>query len=263
MPSTSITPAGSFSVSWGYNRDFFTPSDIHFRGPGYDFVAQGVTAHDRPGFGRAINLINTVAQYNLRVGYQLTEDLALSFAFDHMKYVATNGQTVRLDGAIAPRANAAAAGIYHQTPVSFGRPGDIVGNFEHTNGLNLGDLALDWEHRLYASPGAAVGVTAFAGGSFGIVVPKSDVTLFGKRLDNVYHPAGYALSTDAGLRLDLWQHAFIEARCKAGVVVLPDVLTVGAGTASHAFGYVEPQLSIGVRFGGHVANSEGRNMLTQ
>ena len=33
---------------WGYNRDYFSHSDIHFHGPGYDFTVYDVTARDRP-----------------------------------------------------------------------------------------------------------------------------------------------------------------------------------------------------------------------
>ena len=35
-------------VYWGYNRSFFTNSDIHFHGNGYDITVYNVVAKDRP-----------------------------------------------------------------------------------------------------------------------------------------------------------------------------------------------------------------------
>ena len=35
-------------ANWGYNRAQYTRSNIHFEGPGYDFILHDVAAQDRP-----------------------------------------------------------------------------------------------------------------------------------------------------------------------------------------------------------------------
>ena len=42
---------GGMYFQWGYNRDWYTKSDIHFRdGSNYDFVIYDVVAKDKPDF---------------------------------------------------------------------------------------------------------------------------------------------------------------------------------------------------------------------
>src|SRR5436190_1568174 len=52
---------------WGYNRSFFSHSDIHFSGPGYNFTIYDVLATDRPTKFSAAAYLNpahiTVPQY--------------------------------------------------------------------------------------------------------------------------------------------------------------------------------------------------------
>ena len=86
---------GTFFVYWGWNREAYTNSDIHFQGTNYDFTLQDVQAKDRQSafaFDTYFKSI-TIPQYNLRIGYFLTEKYSISFGVDHMKYVMKDYQT--------------------------------------------------------------------------------------------------------------------------------------------------------------------------
>src|SRR6266496_3589729 len=64
---------------WGYNREIFSKTDIHFHGKGYDFTIYGATAHNRPTPFTFNDYANpgriTIPQYNFHVGYYLKHNI--------------------------------------------------------------------------------------------------------------------------------------------------------------------------------------------
>ena len=79
----------------------------------------------------------------------------------------------------------------------------------------------------------------------GIVIPKTDVTLWGTRLDNEFHVAGYVASTEFGLRYYPVQRVFLELTGKGGFANYTDVLTLAGDKASHSFWFLETIFSLG------------------
>ncbi|MCC6807384.1 MAG: hypothetical protein IT381_08170 [Deltaproteobacteria bacterium] len=230
-------------LEWGYNRGYFTNSTIAISGPGYAFTIHDVSASDRPEIGKALDLINTIAQFNARLSFRVTKNLSIGFGTDHMKYVLDQGQTTTLSGTIMEQASAEHAGNYDRAPTKIGD--GIVNGFEHTNGLNLVDVDVGYVHELAATRRREVSLSTKLSGHVGVVVPKSDITLFGQRLDAPFHIAGYGLSASAAVRVTFVDWVFVEAKMKGGFIHLPDVTAVG-GKASHMFGYFEPMATIGV-----------------
>jgi hypothetical protein len=117
-------------------------------------------------------------------------------------------------------------------------------SFEHTNGANF--LQANYVRqfscwRIHDRPF----LTAVAKIGGGVMIPKTDVTLFGVRRDNVFHIAGFLASAEAGLRIYPLRHLFIEATAKSGYVNYTKVLTIGTGKAHHQFGYLEEILTLG------------------
>jgi hypothetical protein len=78
------------------------------------------------------------------------------------------------------------------------------------------------------------------------MIPKTNVTLMGKQLDNKFHLAGYGLSASAGVRADIFRYGFIEGKLKGGYVDVMNALTVEGGKASHQVLYLQPSISVGV-----------------
>src|ERR1043165_81987 len=67
---------GTCYVYWGYNRDFYSRSNIHFRSPDYDFTVYKVKASDRPSSFGDVYFDPTrmsIPQYNYRFGYFITD----------------------------------------------------------------------------------------------------------------------------------------------------------------------------------------------
>lgn len=219
-------------LQWGYNRDWFTKSDIHLSdGKTYDFTIHKATADDRPDFEGFWNtpLDITIPQNSFRIGFYLNHKRthAIEINFDHAKYVMDDYKVRRVSGEIHGRA------IDKDTLMV---PGFV--HFEHTNGANFYHINYVGQHEIWRNKKRVLATAVYKAGA-GVVVPRSDVTIMGKRLDNKYHIAGYIISAEAGARFYPARNLFLELTGKGGFANYLNVLTVEGGTAKHKFGYVE------------------------
>ena len=99
-PPSSPGYKGRAFVYWGWNRAWYTNSDLHLKGDGYDFTVKDIVAQDRPTDYDTKLYFNPssapIPQYNFRMGYFLKENYSISFGLDHMKYVMVQDQTARI-----------------------------------------------------------------------------------------------------------------------------------------------------------------------
>ncbi len=220
---------GSFYITWGYNLDWFSKSNLHFKGDdfgGYDFTLYKVKAHDNPGLGYIFNSDLSIPQYVYRVGYYFNNKnlTGVEIAFDHTKYIMTQNQKVRVKGTIQ--------GEVIDKDTIVGR--DFL-MFEHTNGANFLMANFIKRYCLYTTENIKHRLQLVMKAGAGIVIPKTDVTLFGQRLNNRFHVAGYVAGLDVGLRYDLFRYMFVETSLKGVFANYTNVLTVGDGRAHHHF----------------------------
>ncbi len=220
---------GSFYITWGYNLDWFSKSNLHFKGDdfgGYDFTLYKAKAHDNPGLGYILNSDISIPQYVYRVGYYFNNKnlMGVEIAFDHTKYIMTQNQKVRVKGTIQ--------GEVIDKDTIVGR--DFL-MFEHTNGANFLMANFIKRYCLYTTENLKHRLQLVMKAGAGIVIPKTDVTLFGQSLDNRFHVAGYVAGLDVGLRYDLFRYFFIETSLKGVFANYTNVLTVGDGRAHHHF----------------------------
>ncbi len=230
---------GTFYFEWGYNKDWFSKSDIHFVnhiGGEYDFTLYDVKADDRPSFNRIIDWQVTIPQFLYRFGYYFNNkhDLGIEIGFDHTKYVVIQNQTVHITGSIHGEA------LDKDTII---QPGFLL--FEHTNGANFLMASLLKRTRFFQSGNGKHVLSYVLKPGAGIVIPKTDVTLFGKRRDNVYHVAGYIAGLDIELRYETGKHWFAETGLKGSFANYVNVLTIGDAKANHHFYSLELLLSVG------------------
>lgn len=241
---------GSLFFYWGYNRSFYSATNLHFTGPNYDFTVYRLKGTDRPSrFGRVYFDITTftVPQYNYRLGYYFTDRLAVSLGMDHMKYVVQQDQWTTMSGVIKKEASATYAGAYLHQPVQL--TPDLL-TFEHTNGFNFASLDVEylqplfrvWKDRLSFSWNLGIG---------GVwVVTKTDVRVMGDGLDNDFHVAGYAMAAKTGPRVDVLKRFFVAGELKAGYASIPSVLIKNAEPeiGDHNLEFLEYYVVAGVNF---------------
>ncbi|HEX8517803.1 MAG TPA: hypothetical protein VF868_16515 [Bacteroidia bacterium] len=241
---------GNFYFSWGYNKDWFSKSDIHFKNTttesgidhhskSYDFILHDVEAQDRPGFKDILRTDITIPQYVYRIGYFFNNkhDLGIEINFDHVKYVMRDWQTVRLRGHIH--------GKYYDQDTMISPDRFLA--FEHSDGANFLLLNLVKRQKLLNSKNGKHHVSGVVKAGAGVGIPKTRVQLFGETLDNRFHIAGYIAGIETGLRYDS-RYFFAEYTMKGSFANYSDVLVIGTGKASHHFWTLENILTVGLQF---------------
>lgn len=232
---------------WGYNRDFFTHSTIHFKGSEYNFNLKAVHAQDRQSpfnFKTYFNIASiSVPQYNISIGALFTNNWSISFGLDHMKYVVEQYSNTIINGNIENGTEF--DGTYSQQPMQL--TSDFL-QFEHTNGLNYLHLSAQKEIILAAHPIKHIDIKAIAGGHVGVLVPRSDVTLMHYNRNDEFHLAGYGLGIGLGLKAEIFKNIIFRLDNKSGFINMPDILTRGTSSNDRAkqyFGFTEFYYSLG------------------
>lgn len=243
-PSMAKAGKGTFYLTYGYNLDWFTKSDIHFRDlttENYDFTLYNVKAEDRPGLKDYFHQNLTIPQYSYRFGYFLNDknDLGFEINYDHVKYIAIQDQQLHIKGQIH--------GEY------FDKDTTLAENFiryEHTNGANY--LMINGVKRLNFLH--AKNELHWLSGMFraggGIVLPRSDTWLWGHHRNDSYHIAGYVLGIDVGLRYDFLKHFFMETSGKGAFANYTNIYLWEKGRANQHWFSFEYIFAIGFQFGG-------------
>ncbi len=238
-------------VHWGYNRAQYSLSNIHFTGPGYDFILHDVAAHDQPKpFSLAVYLDPadlSLPQYNYRAGWFLNDRWSFSLGMDHMKYVVQQDQEVHITGTISSERSQRYAGSEeHEVKLTE----DFL-IYEHTDGLNLVSIDADHYRRLWDSGNGKHALFLTEGAFLGPVIPRSDVRLFGEGINNKFHLAGYGTGAQLGLFGILWDRLYVRAVAKGGYIELPSVLTTGTSDdrARQRFWFIQEYVVLGVLIG--------------
>jgi len=241
-PGSHKSDKGTFYFAWGYNRDWFSTTDIHFYNAekNHDFTLYNMKAKDRPDFKYAFRANVTIAQYNYRIGYYFRKknNFGIEINFDHVKYVIIDNQTVRLKGTIG--------GKYYDTDTLV-TPEAFL-HLEHTDGANFLMTNFLYRKIFFKSKFATHWLSLISKTGIGIGIPRTDVTLFAKELDNKFHIAGWVAGEELGFRYDR-KHFFAELTLKETFANYIDVLTLPGTKANHHFFTFEAILTAGFQFG--------------
>jgi hypothetical protein len=247
-----VKTKGTFYAGWGYHRDWFSKSDLHFinttnepnaitrTNDYYDFTIYGAKAKDRPGFKHIVNKDLSIPQYAYRIGYFFNkkQGWGIEINFDHVKYVMDDYQTLHVKGTM------------HNTYIdqdTLVDPNTFL-HFEHTNGANFLMLNVVKRQQLLASKDGKHQLHAIARVGFGTVIPKTDVYLFGQEVDNRFHIAGYVTGMEAGFRYEALKNIYLEYTAKGTFANYTNVLVIGSGKANHHFWAFENILVLGFQF---------------
>ena len=222
-------------LQWGYNTEWYTKSTIHFNtevdGVPHNFKINKAKAHDRSDMDAIVkNPIEiSVPQYNYRIGFYLNKKhtRAIEINYDHTKYIVYDNQVVHAKGNIG--------NSYFDKDTSFTR-NEL--HFEHTNGANFYQVNYVQQYELKRNSKRPVFTALWKAGA-GILIPKTDITLSNKRVDNRFIVAGYCFGAEGGARWYFSRKLFLEGTAKTGFANYTNALGVGNGKVSHSFGYFE------------------------
>ncbi len=208
---------------WGWNRGYFTKSDLHFSGNGFDFTLKDVTAKDRQSEFSFRTYFHpaklTIPQTNYGIGFYFKDNYVITLGVDHMKYVVQRPQDVTISGDITGE-GLPYQGIYEDEKITIR---DDLLKLEHTNGLNylsVGILRSDNLLKKIKRLENKLELNAMEGIGVGVIIPKTDVTLLSQPRNDQYHLSGFGLSSNAGLQIVLFNHFFIRGEVKMGYINL-------------------------------------------
>jgi hypothetical protein len=236
-------------VYWGYNRSFYTNSKISFFGPGYDFSLAGVQATDRPS-PDFITYVDpstlTVPQFNARIGFNFKKKWALSFGYDHMKYVIVHGPTYLLSGRINPLIDPISnwSGDYNAVPVT---TDESTLHYENTNGMNYIRAEISHIDKLVRASNAFA-IYSVSGLGAGLVLNYNDFTFAGEKSMTTLSLSGVGASAHLGLRLEFFRHFFLQANNSVGFLYQHRVKTRGNDPYAYArqsLGYFQSDIVLG------------------
>jgi hypothetical protein len=119
--------------------------------------------------------------------------------------------------------------------------------FEHTDGANFWMINLLWRYNAWESKNQKHRLSFVAKPGFGIVYPRTDVTLFGNRINNNWKISGISAGLEAGLRMELFGHIYTEFTVKGVYANYINALVQGKGygKASQQFGCLEAIIILG------------------
>ena len=232
---------GTIYGGMGFHRVFFTNSDISFRGSktmDYDFTLYKVKAKDDNNFllGQGID----APQYSVRIVYIFNnvKGLGVEFSFDHVKYIATQGQKVHIKGQINGKA------LDKDTTIT----SDFL-EYEHTDGANYYMLNFVKRKALLHSENQKHWLYLVLKPGAGIVLPRSDTRIFGYGRNDKYHLAGYVIGIDGSLRYDFFKNFYLETGARTAYAKYSDVLLYGDGRAKQHWFSLQLMMVAGFRFG--------------
>lgn len=224
--------------SWGYNRETYSNSDIHFysKKENYDFTFHNVMAHDKPDFHAIIKhpLQVSIPQYNYRIGF-MKNNKGLEINFDHTKYVVSDFQTVYVSGHIYGVA---------QDKDTLLNPDYF--HYEHTDGGNF--LMINYLYSIPVYFKSKYHFILFLKPGIGIVIPRSDVTLFSHRENQPFHVAGEIAGLEGSIRYMFVKKFYAEFSYKISYANFHNVLLPGDGIAKQRFLTKEQILTFGYVF---------------
>jgi hypothetical protein len=195
---------GTIYFSWGYNRDWYTKSDIRFRNhttDDYDFTFHNAKAHDHLSMSDFWKLSNlTVPQYDATVGYMFgnKHDLGIEIGWNHLKYVVDDNQVMRVSGQIRG--------------FRFDRDTLVTPDFvhlQHTNGNNY--LMVNLVKRQHLLVGRHLALSAIGKVGGGPMISYTIASIFNSHSEGPFQYEGWVAGASAGLRLELFRYVFLQS----------------------------------------------------
>lgn len=238
--------------SWGYNKDYWSNSDIHVvqNGLNNNFTVHNVSASDDPGWNDGIFNNNMFSpQYNIRIGRFMDPDhtWAIELNFDHTKYNINPYQVAHITGTINGQPVNQNTVL---TPQYF--------NYELHNGANALMLNLVRRRELYDFQRARLDIAAVSKFGAGVMLPHPENTIMGNTVDvgpkasgnyfgwnhGWWQMGGWTTGIEAGFQLTFNKTVYLELTDKESYASLSDI-QVYDGVASQTLWLNEVICSLG------------------
>ena len=234
---------GTFYFSWGYNRDWYSNSTIHFvntKTDNYDFTFIDARAHDKPDMERFWWIERlTIPQYDMNIGYIFHDkhDLGIEVSWNHLKYVVSDNQVIHVRGTIRG---------HYLDKDTLVTP-DFV-HLQHTNGNNYLMINLVKRQNLLSWKNFQLSGIGKIGA--GPLISYTISTILGSSDSGRFRYHGWVTGASVGLRLNIYKYLFLQTDLQ-GAFVNYTTTEMGAdrqGRATHTFYSLQYMWSGGFNF---------------
>jgi hypothetical protein len=237
-----------FYFSWGYNKEWYTHSNVSVSQPslGNSFTFVDVHGADHPGwneqfFTKAI----TIPQYNYRIGYIINTEKGwgVEINFDHTKWIFGDNQMVHIKGKVNNKP------FDGQVLFADSVTGSDSSSYHYlNNGANflLFNVVKRWH--IYANKKQTILIDGFGKFGIGPVVPHVQVKYFDQpQNDPHFQIGGWNVGVEGALRATFFHYVYVEYTNKFDYARYTN-LKIYEGTDKQAFGTYEMVLNLGVTF---------------
>ena len=230
---------GQLYFSWGYNKEWYTQSNIHVRQEalGNDYTFRNVIGKDKPGWDEKSIFKQPISipQYNYRIGYWFKDNWAFEINFDHTKYVVEQQQLLHVEGKIN----------FLPVDTYMINRGNLL--WQLNNGANFFLFNLVRRYQIPKMQYKHFNVSLLMKGGVGFMIPHVENTILGNSNKPGFQFGGWDIGVEAALRFTFFKYVYLEY-CNKAVYAKYSGLKVHEGTARQAFGCYEMIGNIGVNF---------------
>lgn len=238
---------GTFWMGWGYNRSYYSQSDIRFSDKTYDFTLYNATAADEklsPGDHFAAETMFKT-QFDFKIGYYFRNKYAVSFGFNRFNYIFNDGNEVLLDGEIDSTVNTPWRGSSNNEEIITNR-----NDFHYANqGMNFLHANIQRTDKLYQSGNKMVAFSTSYGLSLGAIMSNNTFLFAGKLNENKRSFSGYGLAAFASARLEFFRHIYVQGQLTGGSINQAKVRTATVNDpetwAKQRFWYGQRSITVG------------------
>ena len=233
-------PKSEWYISWGYNTEWYTRSNVHINQPelGNDYTFNRIKGHDKKGWdNRLFRKAISIPQYNYRLGYLFNpqKGWGIEINFDHTKFIFEDGQDASLTG----KRNGKAI----DTTVRFSKDDGFY--YYLNNGANFLLFNLVKRYELISTKDGNLKLDFLGKAGIGPVIPHVENSFFGGANTPHFQLGGWNVGLEATVKATFFKYVFLEYANKLDYARYSN-LKIYKGTAKHAFGTYEMIMSIGV-----------------
>jgi hypothetical protein len=230
---------GQLYFSWGYNKEWYTQSNIHVRQEalGNDYTFKNVIGKDKPGWNEKSIFKQpiTIPQYSYRLGYWFNDDWAFEINFDHTKFQVEQQQLLHVQG----KMNFLPVDTY------LINRGNLL--WQLNNGANFFLFNIVRRYQVPRMQYKNFNISLLMKAGIGFVYPHVENIIFGNSNDKGFQFGGWDIGVEAALRFTFFKYAYLEY-CNKAVYARYTNLKIYEGRARQAFGCYEMIANIGVNF---------------
>jgi hypothetical protein len=232
---------GEFYVSWGYNTEWYTHTNIHVNQPALNsnYTLEDIVGHDHQLWNTGIfNKAITIPQFSCRAGYFFNDakDLGIELNYDHCKFIVVDGQTAHMVGTFRGKAV--------DTNFVFAWPHN---QYFLNNGANFILVNLVKRMHIIKDKNEYIKVDALGKVGFGPTFPHVQNTLFDLSNKGHFQVGGFNEGLEAGIKITFFKYIYIEYTNKLDWADYYG-LRLSTGTSHQAFGTYEMIGNIGITF---------------